>query len=139
MVSRSRENSFVNPKTYLKVSLVAGDHEGLVCKEGLNAVEEGGLLGDGIATGTGEVQHKEDCGPQMGQSGNGEHLDSVAVLKGMIEDTRRVDDLDRSGTADVERGSFDTRTSGPETIRFTLEKHSGNGLAQLQHKILTLF
>mmetsp|Transcript_19433 Transcript_19433/g.74612 ORF Transcript_19433/g.74612 Transcript_19433/m.74612 type:complete len:651 (-) Transcript_19433:57-2009(-) len=75
------------------VDLVGRDDEGLVGEEGLDVVEETELLLEAVAALLRDIDHEEHSGAEMGQRGDGLHLDGIPVLQRVVEDTGGVDDL----------------------------------------------
>mmetsp|Transcript_71301 Transcript_71301/g.104479 ORF Transcript_71301/g.104479 Transcript_71301/m.104479 type:complete len:344 (+) Transcript_71301:547-1578(+) len=75
------------------VTLVEHNHERLALKEGLDVVEQRHLLLDRIAALLGKVNKVEHARLQMHQCGNRLHLDGVALLEGVIQNARSVNNL----------------------------------------------
>jgi hypothetical protein len=75
------------------IDLVGGEDEGLVGKEGLDVLKEGGLLLETVTAGLRDVEEVDDGGTDVGERRDGLHLDGVSVLKRVVEDTWGVDDL----------------------------------------------
>ena len=75
------------------VDLVDGDDEGLAVEERLDRLEERHLLRDREAALLRDVDHVEHAALQVRERGDRLHLDRVALLEGLVEDARRVDDL----------------------------------------------
>jgi len=76
-----------------EVGLVEDEEEGLAGEEGLDVVEEADLLLHRVATLLREVHKVENAGPEVGEGGDGLHLDGVARLQGVVKNSRGVDDL----------------------------------------------
>ena len=72
-----------------------GEHYevGFVGEERLDVLEKRDLLGDGLAAGLRNVDEEKHAGLQMGQRGDGLHLDGVALFQRVVQNARRVDHL----------------------------------------------
>mmetsp|Transcript_38497 Transcript_38497/g.85933 ORF Transcript_38497/g.85933 Transcript_38497/m.85933 type:complete len:380 (+) Transcript_38497:508-1647(+) len=75
------------------IDLVEHHHQLLVREEGLDGLEEGHLLGDREAALLRDVDEVEHRALEVGESGDGLHLDGVALVQGVVEDAGRVDHL----------------------------------------------
>eukprot|EP00760_Papus_ankaliazontas_P018925 PhM_4_TR17767/c0_g1_i1/m.843 len=90
-----------------QIALVKHNHDGLSGEERLDVAEERDLRLDGVAARTAQVHEVHDRRLEVGQRRDGLHLDDVALVEAVVEDTGRVDDLPRQvlvvGVANVER------------------------------------
>ena len=77
------------------VYFVVADHERLIGKQGLDIVEQGQLLFDGVVAQLTDVQNKQHDGFQMSQGRDGLHLDCVALFQRVVQYSGSVDNLDR--------------------------------------------
>ena len=75
------------------VDLVDDEHDGLVCKQGLDRVEELALGLDRIAALLRQVHKVHDGAPEVGEGRDGLHLDRVHLFERVVEHAGRVDDL----------------------------------------------
>lgn len=76
-----------------EIGLVEDQEEGLAGEQGLDAVEEADLLLDRVSTLLREIHKVEDAGAEMGQGGDGLHLNGVSVLEGVIKNSWGVNHL----------------------------------------------
>ena len=77
-----------------EVDLVDDDEDELVREEGPDALEEADLGGDGVAAVLGQVHEVEHGGAQVGDGGDGLHLDRVHLLERVVEHAGGVDGLE---------------------------------------------
>mmetsp|Transcript_25357 Transcript_25357/g.59748 ORF Transcript_25357/g.59748 Transcript_25357/m.59748 type:complete len:390 (+) Transcript_25357:1345-2514(+) len=77
----------------LFVDLVDDEDELFVCKQGFDAAEQRALLLDGVPTVLGNITKVQDTAGQVGKSNNGLHFNGVSLFQGMIQDSRRIDNL----------------------------------------------
>jgi hypothetical protein len=75
------------------VDLVDDHDQGLVCEERADVLKEGDLLLKCVPALPREVHDVQHARAQMGERGDGLHLDGVAVLERVVENAGRVDDL----------------------------------------------
>mmetsp|Transcript_6888 Transcript_6888/g.42026 ORF Transcript_6888/g.42026 Transcript_6888/m.42026 type:complete len:405 (+) Transcript_6888:608-1822(+) len=89
------------------VRLVARYHKRLVDKQGLQAVKQGGLLGNGVSAFLRHVYDVQSHRVEMGERGDALHFNGVSLFQGSVQDPRGVDDLPSEVSivcmADVER------------------------------------
>ena len=76
-----------------RVNLVDDDKDGLVGEKRLDGLEELDLSLEREAALLGEVEEVHDAAAQVGERGDGLHLDRVHLLERVVEHSRRVDDL----------------------------------------------
>mmetsp|Transcript_35797 Transcript_35797/g.54860 ORF Transcript_35797/g.54860 Transcript_35797/m.54860 type:complete len:314 (-) Transcript_35797:574-1515(-) len=69
------------------------NNERLGLEEGLNVIEQGNLLLDGVATVLRDIKEEEHTGVEMSQGGNSLHLNSVSLVQLVVEQARSVDNL----------------------------------------------
>lgn len=76
-----------------EIDLGEYDHEGLGLEQGLDVLEQGDLLFDGISASLGYINEVEDASVQMSKSCDTLHFDSVTFIEGVIEHSWGIDDL----------------------------------------------
>ena len=69
------------------------EEERLSDEKRVDAAEERELLVDGVVALSAEIDEEENGGLEVGQRGDGLHLDDVSLLDGMVENPGRVDHL----------------------------------------------
>ena len=109
------------------VDLVDDDEDQLVGEERLDALEELHLGLHGVPTLFGQVHEVEDGGAEMGDGGDGLHLDGIHLLERVVEDSRGVNGLE-SEVFVVEVA--DEQALGRERIRLYVDVRSRNALQE---------
>ena len=107
-----------------EVDLVDDDEDELVRKEGPDALEEADLSGDGVAAVLGQVHEVEHGGAQVGDGGDGLHLDRVHLLERVVEHAGGVDGLEAKVLV-VEVA--DEEALGREGVRLHVHVGAGDG------------
>ena len=107
-----------------QVDLVDDDEDEFVGEQGSDAGEEMNLGGDGVAAVLGEIHEVEDGGAQVGDGGDGLHLDGVHLLERVIEETGGVDGL-KAKVPVIEM--TDEETLGGEGVRLHVDVGAGDG------------
>lgn len=105
------------------IDLVEDDDDGLVSEQGLNRLEQLALRFDCVAALFGEIHKVETGSSQVGERGDGLHLNDVHVLDIVIQNTRGIDNLPSKvlviGVSDVQR-------LGGERVRRSLDIGTGD-------------
>ena len=80
----------------MQVALRQHDDEWLGLEQRLDRLEQGNLLVDGVPARFGDVEEEKDRSIQVSQRGDSLHLNRVALVKRVVKDAGRVDDLPAS-------------------------------------------